>query len=58
MSDPVDRIHEAWMRRVPDVTAAEIKALLPVMGREKDLVRRLVFAYRAGRSDAARTDRR
>lgn len=43
-----DKVLAAWRRTIPDVTYAEVSALIAIMGRHPDAMRRMVHAYRAG----------
>lgn len=43
-----ERVRQAWRRRVPDVTDAEIDAIAEFLRSGDDVTRRLVKAYRAG----------
>lgn len=48
----IDDAYVAWVRKVPDITRAEIVALLPILAQSLRPLARAVAAYRAGRLDA------
>jgi hypothetical protein len=54
--EPPPYLIHAWRRDIPDITTAEVRALLPIVQQRPGWLRSLALAYRAGVRDATPLD--